>query len=231
MNGLAPIMAEGRARRHVWVIDWYNFIVQHNPTPQGFKTGKGAAYENDLRDKVAWTHLPHCERSAIRKSAVSQPRKHFRWPMRLRNNWLPRLRSDNMFWRLHAQRLLVERGKLDVLPALFTLARDPKVDEIGLNVGAIHRVVDDEWARCGAEGVESGSDCGGRRRVSSPSVGRCAAECPVQVLPMNEAAVDAIALRPICCVIRMLKLRLMTMLALADRPADRTRPAKRSPTR
>src|SRR5262249_59334446 len=47
----APIMAEVGPDGNVWVIDWYNYIVQHNPTPQGFKTGRGAAYETDLRDK------------------------------------------------------------------------------------------------------------------------------------------------------------------------------------
>src|SRR6266508_3433568 len=47
----APIMAEVGPDGNVWVIDWYNYIVQHNPTPAGFKTGKGAAYETDLRDK------------------------------------------------------------------------------------------------------------------------------------------------------------------------------------
>ena len=36
----APIMAEVGPDGNVWVIDWYNFIVQHNPTPQGFRTGK-----------------------------------------------------------------------------------------------------------------------------------------------------------------------------------------------
>jgi len=34
------------------VIDWYNYIVQHNPTPTGFKTGKGGAYLTPLRDKT-----------------------------------------------------------------------------------------------------------------------------------------------------------------------------------
>ena len=34
------------------MIDWYNYIVQHNPTPHGFKTGKGNAYETPLRDKT-----------------------------------------------------------------------------------------------------------------------------------------------------------------------------------
>ena len=27
------------------------------------------------------------------------------------------LKNDNLFWRTHAQRLLVERGELDVAPA------------------------------------------------------------------------------------------------------------------
>ena len=35
----------------VWMIDWYNFIVQHNPVPKGFQVGKGGAYETPLRDK------------------------------------------------------------------------------------------------------------------------------------------------------------------------------------
>ena len=43
------------------------------------------------------------------------------------------LRHDNQFWRLHAQRLLVERGKTDVVPALIDLVRDGSVDAIGLN--------------------------------------------------------------------------------------------------
>jgi len=34
------------------VSDWYNYIIQHNPTPRGFQTGKGAAYETPLRDKT-----------------------------------------------------------------------------------------------------------------------------------------------------------------------------------
>ena len=29
----------------VWFSDWYNFIIQHNPTPQGFSNGAGNAYE------------------------------------------------------------------------------------------------------------------------------------------------------------------------------------------
>ena len=46
----APIAAEVGPDGNVWAIDWYNFIVQHNPTPEGFRTGKGNAYVTPLRD-------------------------------------------------------------------------------------------------------------------------------------------------------------------------------------
>ena len=48
----SPIMAEVGPDGNVWIIDWYSYIVQHNPTPAGFKTGKGDAYDTDLRDKT-----------------------------------------------------------------------------------------------------------------------------------------------------------------------------------
>ena len=67
----APIMAEVGPDGNVWVIDWYNFIVQHNPTPQGFRTGRGAAYENDLRDKKhgrIYRIIPEAAGGAIRKA-------------------------------------------------------------------------------------------------------------------------------------------------------------------
>ena len=38
------------------------------------------------------------------------------------------LKNDNMFWRLHAQRLLVERGKTDVTADLAKIVADPSFD-------------------------------------------------------------------------------------------------------
>src|SRR5207249_5061450 len=63
------------------------------------------------------------------------------------------LKNDNMFWRLHAQRLLVERGKQDVVPALIELSGDPATDSIGLSPGAIHAL----WTLHGL-GVLDGSE-------------------------------------------------------------------------
>src|SRR5207247_5746942 len=100
----SPIMAEVGPDGCVWIIDWYNYIVQHNPTPAGFKTGKGAAYETPLRDK---TH-GRIYRLVAKNGIESQK-------LNLKNakpdELTAALKSDNMLWRLHAQRLLMELGK------------------------------------------------------------------------------------------------------------------------
>jgi putative membrane-bound dehydrogenase-like protein len=129
----APIMAEVGPDGCVWVLDWYNIIVQHNPTPRGFKTGKGAAYETPLRDKK------HARVYRIVPVKGAEPPKQSlkdATPEQL----VATLKNDNLFWRRHAQRLLVERGNKDVVPALVKLVEDKSVDEIGLNVGAIHAI-------------------------------------------------------------------------------------------
>src|SRR4030095_13671113 len=51
---------------------------------------------------------------------------------------LEALACDNMFWRLTAQRLLVERNQKDVVPQLLALVRNTSVDAIGVNGGAMH---------------------------------------------------------------------------------------------
>ncbi|MBX9583866.1 MAG: ThuA domain-containing protein [Gemmataceae bacterium] len=105
----APIDAQVGPDGHVWVLDWYNFIVQHNPTPAGFQTGKGAAYETPLRDK---TH-GRIYRLVYTK-AKPEPRVDLKdaTPEKL----VETLGHHNLGWRLHAQRLLVERGLTEAEP-------------------------------------------------------------------------------------------------------------------
>ncbi|MBC8352649.1 MAG: ThuA domain-containing protein [Planctomycetes bacterium] len=131
----APIMAEVGPDGNVWVLDWYNYIVQHNPTPHGFETGKGNAYKSDLRDKkhgriyrVIYTG------SQGQSEASTSPSLEVATPSEL----VDALRHPTMLWRKQAQRLLVERGKLDVVVELIALVNDESVDSIGLNVGAMH---------------------------------------------------------------------------------------------
>lgn len=128
---VSPVFAQVGPDGAVWVADWYSFIIQHNPTPKGFENGSGNAYETDLRDythgriyRVGW-------KGAAPYKPVSLSRER---PRELAEN----LKNSNMLWRLHAQRLLVERNKKDVVPELIRLVNDKSVDEIGLNTAAIH---------------------------------------------------------------------------------------------
>jgi hypothetical protein len=127
----APTVAEVGPDGALWVIDWYNYIIQHNPTPIGKKLGKGNAYETTLRDKR------HGRVYRVTAKQTQPP------PMPQLQNASPRhlvaaLQNDNMLWRLHAQRLLVERGQTDVVVPLIELVRNTHTDEIGLNAAACH---------------------------------------------------------------------------------------------
>ena len=84
------------------------------------------------------------------------------------------LANDNLFWRRHAQRLLVERGQTDVVPQLIELASDKSVDAIGLNVGAIHAL----WTLHGLGALDGSSPRGKRLRLrgTAAPVGRRAAQ-------------------------------------------------------
>ncbi len=125
----APIAAEVGPDGNVWVLDWYNYIVQHNPTPHGFKTGKGNAYESDLRDK---------KHGRIYRVVYGDEIKPISLADASPEELVGALTNDNMLWRLHAQRLLVERGNADIVPQLIKLMQDERSDEIGVNAGAIH---------------------------------------------------------------------------------------------
>jgi putative membrane-bound dehydrogenase-like protein len=113
----APIVAEVGPDGALWVIDWYNYIVQHNPTPSGFTTGRGNAYETPLRDK---THGRIYR--IVYKGAKPTPRP--RLDQASTEELVATLGHENLWWRQTAQRLLVERGKPDVLPALAARVTD-----------------------------------------------------------------------------------------------------------
>ena len=66
---------------------------------------------------------------------------------------LTALENDNMFWRTTAQRLLVESKDSTVLPGLYKIINNQKVDEIGLNSPAVHAL----WTLHGL-GVLNGSN-------------------------------------------------------------------------
>ena len=203
----APINAEVGPDGNVWIIDWYNYIVQHNPTPHGFQTGRGNAYETPLRDK---THGRIYR--IVYEDAKPTP------PPALDPNdatgLVKALKNDNQFWRMHAQRLLVERGKTDVVPALVELASDPSADAIGLNVGAIHAL----WTLNGLNAVDQPAPTAAvTSALKHPSAG--VRRNAVQVLPRNEQSASSILNA------NLLKdpdaqVRLAALMSLAELPAS-----------
>ena len=149
----SPVYSEVGPDGAVWVADWQNFIIQHNPTPSiergGFeaKTGSGGAHENALRD--------HNRGRIYRIVAKDTPAK---MPKPLAgattSELVAALNSDTQYWRLLAQQMIVERGtqasppviRAEAAPALkqLVLAND------GSN-GAIHAL----WALQGLGQLDS----------------------------------------------------------------------------
>ncbi|HZW31363.1 MAG TPA: c-type cytochrome, partial [Isosphaeraceae bacterium] len=127
---------------------------------------------------------------------------------------LAALGQDNQFWRLQAQRLLVERGKTDVVPALIERAKDRSVDAIGLNTGVIHAL----WALHGL-GALDGSTPTARDTATAalkhPSAG--VRRNAVQVLPHDAASAGAVLAAGLLADPDG-QVRLAALLALADQP-------------
>jgi len=113
----SPVAAEVGPDGALWIADWYNFIIQHNPTPStqrgGYaaSNGSGNAHINPNRDRqhgriyrMVWEGA---EEKDVLSLQTAGPRKLVR-----------ELGNENLFWRLTAQRLLVERGGEGAVPLL-----------------------------------------------------------------------------------------------------------------
>jgi putative membrane-bound dehydrogenase-like protein len=116
---MSPIFADVGPDGAVWVIDFYSFIIQHNPTPSlqsagvEAKTGSGGAYmtEHNLRDqshgrvyRVVWKDGPKSSIKSLAKAPTSE--------------LVQALDSGNQVWSLTAQRLIVDNKKMDATPSL-----------------------------------------------------------------------------------------------------------------
>ncbi|MFK8112085.1 MAG: PVC-type heme-binding CxxCH protein [Rubripirellula sp.] len=215
----APIMAEVGPDGAVWVLDWYNYIVQHNPTPHGFKTGKGAAYESDLRDKKhgrIYRVVPAGDRSSKLHEFTSLAGA-------TNNQLVAELSHPSFMWRLQAQRLLVERGADDVLQPLLALLTDESLDAIGLNAGAIHSL--QTLQGLGYIKLDSNSEVAGhvstglQSALAHPSAG--VRRNAIAVLPHDELGLALLLEHRELLRDRDAQVKLQAILTLADMPASR----------
>jgi len=171
---MSPIFADVGPDGAIWVIDFYSFIIQHNPTPNvqsagiQARTGSGGAYrtENDLRDqshgriyRVVWKDGPKSSIKSLAKATSAE--------------LVAALDSGNQHWSLTAQRLIVDNKMKDAAPALKKRVRSGTGGK-----GAIHAL----WALEGIGALDKDThqsalldkDCTLRRNA-------------VRALPANEA--------------------------------------------
>ncbi|HSJ66734.1 MAG TPA: PVC-type heme-binding CxxCH protein, partial [Anditalea sp.] len=205
----SPVHAEVGPDGAVWVADWYNFIIQHNPTPRGFENGDGNAYINPLRDS----------RHGRIYRVVYKGAKAYK-PVQLDRNdpksLIEGLKNDNMFWRTTAQRLIVESKDKDIVPRLYSLVNDKSVDELGLNSPVVHAL----WTLHGL-GALDGSDrkalAVAMEALKHPSAG--VRKNAIQVLPRNTETVNKIIEAKLLDD-PDLRTRMAAVLAIADTPGS-----------
>ena len=147
-----PVCAETGPDGAIWICDWYNLIIQHNPTPNvrsaglDAKSGKGNAYETPLRD----THFGRVYR-IYPKDTVDEinPGLDANAPDTL----ISGLNHPNLLWRMHAQRLIEERhepsivGKLMPVAASGTRASAHAIHALA-NLGALDDLTVKNALRC-----------------------------------------------------------------------------------
>src|SRR5690606_35133825 len=161
----------------------------HNPTPgpsvsegKQFINGQGNAFMTPMRD---------LDRGRIYRIVYKEAKPYIPISLSKDNtaDLLNALESDNLFWRLTAQRLLVENNDKAVIPGLIKIINDRKVDEIGLNGPAINAL----WTLDGLM-VLHGSNPEAFQAVvgalSHPSAG--VRKAALEVLPKNEQAFSLI---------------------------------------
>ena len=204
----APIMVEVGPDGSAWVVDWYNYIVQHNPTPAGFKTGKGNAYEINLRDKKHGRVY-----RVVYKDGKASPTASL--PGATAAQLVAALDNPNMLWRLHAQRLLIEKRAQDVVPALLTRLAKPQVDAIGLDAGAIHAVAVINGLQA-AQQDDSPAQQAITAALRHPSAG--VRRNAVQALPAKSAAAALLAANLLDDADG--QVRLATLLKLSETPSS-----------
>lgn len=206
-----PIQAEVGPDGALWVTDWYDFIIQHNPTPSvassGLKAenGQGNAYINPLRDHQKGRIYRIAYKNNDQKNTLQLNKDD---PAGL----VSALSDKNMFWRTTAQRLLVEKGDKSVLPFLYKLVQNEQVDETGINAPAIHAL----WTMKGLKALDGTNKQAinvAIKALTHPAAG--VRKAAIQVLPKTPATFSEMRKAKLFAD-KDLRVRLAAVLATTD---------------
>ncbi len=133
---VAPVFADIGPDENLWVADWYNPVIQHNPDRRGMvnqvwndNAGPGNAHLNPLRDRE------HGRVYVITYGETS-PQRSLSYEDT--EGLLEALQSTNQFWRLTAQRMLIESNAQELEGELTQLVLQQDLDETGFDPGAVH---------------------------------------------------------------------------------------------
>ena len=143
----APVHSETGPDGNLWVADWYNPVIQHNPDKRGMENqiwnaekGEGNAHLNSLRDKRhGRIYIIKHRDGQVSPIQSLDPNDH--------SSLLAALQSDNMFWRTTAQRLIVEHQITELAPQLRQLVVEKQES-------AAYGVVHAMWALEGLGALE-----------------------------------------------------------------------------
>ncbi len=198
-----PVAAKVGPDGALWVLDWYNYRVHHLPE-DGRSDGGG---ERDLfRGRVYRLVHEQAEATSLPVLSAGNP-----------ETLLGGLRSDNLFWRTTAQRLIVERGYAQLAPALRELIARHTLDETQANAPALHAI----WTLEGL-GLLSGHDPLSSqavvRALHHPAAG--VRRAAIQALAVGRAPFAGHIIDAGVCADPDGRVRLAAYLALADAPTS-----------
>ncbi len=139
----APVFTETGPDGNLWIADWYNPVIQHNPDRRGMDNqiwndikGEGNAHLNPLRDKRHGRIYVVKYKDKVSGPGSLDPNDH--------SALLASISDPNIFWRITAQRLIVENQKRELIPELVQIARSENGD------GSVHAL----WALDGLSALE-----------------------------------------------------------------------------
>ena len=182
---VAPVFADLGPDENIWVADWYNPVIQHNPDRRGMrnqiwndKEGPGNAHLNPLRDtQHGRVYVVDYTGNDADNPAPLQADDT--------DGLVHSLQSSNQFWRLTAQRLIVENQVVSLVPQLTALVQDQRVDETGFNGGAVHAL----WALHGLGRIEEVLDVV-KNALTHPSA--AVRKAAIEVLPKTAETGEAL---------------------------------------